>query len=102
MWLLAIVADQAHKHHRRARPTLQLSEHLRDPSDPTELPMGIDLAAALGRLTERQRLAITLHYYLGLPVAETADVMACSQGTVKSTLSDARSRLRALLGEDYA
>jgi RNA polymerase sigma-70 factor (ECF subfamily) len=32
-----------------------------------------------------------------LSVADTAAVMRCSEGTVKSTLSDARARLKPLL-----
>jgi DNA-directed RNA polymerase specialized sigma24 family protein len=44
---------------------------------------------------------VTLFYYLGLPVHEAALVMQCAPGTVKSTLSDARTRLESLLGEDY-
>ena len=77
------------------------------PEDGGPAPAGADAAAsvdlerALARLTSRQRLAVDLHYYLGLKLVEVAEVMRCSEGTVKSTLSDARGRLRALLGEDY-
>ena len=59
----------------------------------------MDVAAALARLSTRQREAVDLHYYAGLSVADTATVMGCSAGTVKSTLSDARARLRILLGD---
>ncbi len=55
----------------------------------------LDLARALTRLTDRQRLAVELHHVLGIPVAEVASVLGCAEGTVKSTLSDARKRLRA-------
>jgi RNA polymerase sigma-70 factor (ECF subfamily) len=61
-----------------------------------------EIHAALLELTVRQRAAIALFYYLDMPVKEVADVMHCSEGTIKSTLSDARRRLRKLLEEgDY-
>ena len=41
-----------------------------------------------------------LHYFVGLSVDETAGVMDCAPGTVKSTLHDARTRLRTMLGDD--
>ena len=97
-WLLAVVADQARKGHRRLRTRRE--QELEDrPVD--DRPADVDLARALCRLTARQRAAIELHYYLGLSVADIAQVLRCSDGTVKSTLSDARARLRAQLGEDY-
>jgi hypothetical protein len=34
------------------------------------------------RLTRRQRVAVELHYYGGLSVAECAQVMSCAEGTV--------------------
>jgi RNA polymerase sigma-70 factor, ECF subfamily len=97
-WLLAIVADQAHKRRRGLRPTTELVDVAADGPD---RDVDVDLRRALLALTPRQRTAIALHYYLGLPVADVAAVLACSAGTVKSTLSDARQRLRTLLGGDY-
>ncbi|HEX3811653.1 MAG TPA: RNA polymerase sigma factor [Mycobacteriales bacterium] len=96
-WLLAIVADQARKGHRRAsRPAVRSAVEQREDevADP-------DLERVLTGLTVRQRTVVVLHYYLGLPVADVAEVLTCSVGTVKSTLSDARARLRRELGEDY-
>jgi RNA polymerase sigma-70 factor (ECF subfamily) len=58
----------------------------------------IDLTHAVERLPPRQKLAVDCFYFVGLSVAETAAVMGCSEGTVKSTLSDARTRLRQALG----
>ncbi len=57
----------------------------------------LDVEYAVSRLSPRQRLAIDCFYFVGLSVADTAAVMGCSEGTVKSTLSDARERLRPLL-----
>jgi RNA polymerase sigma factor (sigma-70 family) len=98
-WLLAITADQARKARGRRRPSLALVEGpatggaAADPAAEERL----DLESALDRLSGRQRLAVDCVYYAGLSVAETAAVMGCTEGTVKSTLSDARARLRPLL-----
>jgi RNA polymerase sigma-70 factor (ECF subfamily) len=91
-WLLAITADQAGKARRRASSA-------RGPVSVEPPPAGPDpdLARAVATLSARQRLAVDCFYYAGLTVAETAAVMGCAEGTVKSTLSDARARLRPLL-----
>lgn len=96
-WLLAIVADQAAKRWRRLRPVPEAEQ----PAPSREPALALDLDRAIRSLTRRQQVVVNLYYYLGLPVAEAAVVMGCAEGTVKSTLSDARSRLRELLGEDY-
>jgi RNA polymerase sigma factor (sigma-70 family) len=92
-WLLAITADQAGKARRRAaRPLAALPDR---PSADEEARL--DVEHALSRLSARQRLAVDCMYFVGLTVAETAAVMGCAEGTVKSTLFDARARLRELL-----
>jgi DNA-directed RNA polymerase specialized sigma24 family protein len=94
VWLLAIVADQAGRTRRRRRPSVDVVAGVVAPVE-----RDVDLERALARLTRRQRLAVDLHYFVGLDMAETAQVMGCAVGTVKSTLSDARERLRRLLEE---
>jgi RNA polymerase sigma-70 factor (ECF subfamily) len=100
-WLLALTADQARKNRRRSarHATAELSDD--QPAAQTS-PRDIDVERALTRLSNRQQLVVALYYYLGLPVADTAVVMGCAEGTVKSTLADARARLRQELGDDYA
>lgn len=93
-WLLAITADQARR--ARRRPRLQPSAgHI--PATVRPIDDRLDLSWALERLPKRQRLAVDCYYFAGLSVAETAAVMGCAVGTVKSTLSDARTRLRLIL-----
>jgi RNA polymerase sigma-70 factor (sigma-E family) len=53
-----------------------------------------DLWTALGRLPRRQRATIVLRYYEGLSEAETAEVLGCTVGTVKSATSRALAKLR--------
>ncbi len=44
------------------------------------------------------RAAVVLRYWLELDVAETAAVMRCSRGTVKSQTACGLERMRLLLG----
>jgi RNA polymerase sigma factor (sigma-70 family) len=99
-WLYAIAADQAGKARRRgARRGLEPAAAAVPAAVPVEAPRDsrLDVERALVRLTDRQRLAVECHYFVGLSIAETAAVMGCAEGTVKSTLADARNRLRPML-----
>ena len=51
---------------------------------------------ALAQLPARQRAVLVLRYWADLPVAEVADILGCSEGTVTSTASRAAARLEAL------
>jgi RNA polymerase sigma factor (sigma-70 family) len=98
-WLLAITADQARQSRRRSNRRV-LSAMVRSDAHPIgEQDQQLDLERSVARLPARQRLAVECFYFSGLPVADTAAVMRCSEGTVKSTLSDARANLRQLLEE---
>jgi RNA polymerase sigma factor (sigma-70 family) len=100
-WLLTLVADRARKHHRSTARRLRLiSTPDAPPADDAQLERSLDLERAVVQLSPRQKLAVDLYYYLDLPIAEVATVMGCSEGTAKSTLADARTRLRTYLGDD--
>ena len=49
---------------------------------------------ALGRLPERQRVAVVLRFYEDLPEAQIAEILRCRPGTVKSRISRGLEALR--------
>ena len=59
-----------------------------------------ELARGFQRLSPEQRALIVLHFYLGLPMQETAEVVGLPVGTVKSRLFRATQQMRAALDAD--
>lgn len=107
-WLLRIVSNAA-RNRRVAttrRPTLSLEAVdewvSRDPDisvEHTALTRERDdaLLTAINQLRHDDRLVIACRYFLDLSEAETAAVMHCRPGTVKSRLSRSLKRLRTEL-----
>jgi len=61
---------------------------------------GGELWPLVATLPPRQRSTVALRFYEGLSVAETAAVLGCSPGTVKSNSHHALARLRAMIEHD--
>lgn len=59
-----------------------------------------EMERALARLSVEQRIAVVLHYYLGLSHPEIAEATGQPLGTVKSRLSRALDALQAALAAD--
>jgi RNA polymerase sigma-70 factor (sigma-E family) len=67
-----------------------------EPAPGAEPPVEVyDLMQALGRLPRRQRAAVVLRYVEDRTETDTAALMGCSVGTVKSQCSKALAKLRA-------
>jgi RNA polymerase sigma-70 factor (sigma-E family) len=58
------------------------------------------LAPVLARLPVRQRQVLVLRYFEDLSIEQTAELLGCTTGAVKSYTSRALSRLRAQLTEN--
>lgn len=110
-WLLQIVANEARNMRtargRRARLPFRLEQEVRV-GEANASPEYVVLAAvehrellhALGRLPRRHREVIACRYLLDLSEAETAGVLRCRRGTVKSRLARGLAGLRAELDEE--
>ena len=104
-WLLRIVANEAHNRRRsaarRERLSLRAAAEAR-PGDAVPSPEAALLArenqerllAAVERLSDDHRDAITCRFFLDLTEDETAAALRVRRGTVKSRVSRALARLR--------
>lgn len=68
---------------------------LADPSGRSDT--ALDVRAALQRLVPEQHAALVLMDMLGFPVADAAQILGVSEGTVKSRAARGRARLRPML-----
>jgi RNA polymerase sigma factor (sigma-70 family) len=111
-WLMTIVANEARTRGRCAarRARLQLREAAERtvsggaaPSPETAV-LTADatsaLAAAIDRMSRQDREVILCRHVLELSERETAAVLGCPPGTIKSRLSRALSRLRVMLEDE--
>ncbi|GAA2148880.1 SigE family RNA polymerase sigma factor [Glycomyces algeriensis] len=64
-----------------------------------EVDLRLTVLGALHLLSPRERATLVLRYWEQLSVAETAEAMGCSAGTVKSQTSRGLNKLRSALSE---
>ena len=62
----------------------------------------LDLRAAVAALPARQRATLVLRYYCDLNVEQSAEILGCSPGTVKSQTARALDAVRRALGPEHA
>ena len=107
-WLLRIVANEARNRRRAGGRRVRLELHAMEMTPP---PVGAPsseavvltaerdaaLRHALAALDDRDREVLYLRYFLDLSEAEMAAALRCRPGTVKSRLSRALMRLRAVV-----
>jgi RNA polymerase sigma-70 factor (sigma-E family) len=97
MLLNELLGERRTRARRRDRQHLMVAADQSHSVDPSER---LDLWASLCSLAPRQRAVLVLRYYEDLTETETAELLGCSRGTVKSQAHDALKTLRAWLGDD--
>jgi RNA polymerase sigma-70 factor (ECF subfamily) len=102
-WMFGIVKNawiDNRRAHRRERAIVGGDEGLAEVPDTAHSSVQdqLSIAAAMQRLPEEQRLAVSLVLIEGLSYQEAADIMEVPIGTLTSRLSRAREALTALLG----
>lgn len=90
---------RSHFRHRKVEQTYIQRESRRPARPPEQIGGREEMWDQLKRLNPRQRAAIVLRYYEDLTEAQTADVLGCAVGTVKSLVSRGLEQLRRGLRE---
>lgn len=97
-WIRRVAINRLRDDHRRRRRKQRALDRLAHESPTHTTDPEIDeFDRLLAALPRQQRATTALFYVAGLGIAEIADTLDIAEGTVKSHLHDARSRLRPLL-----
>lgn len=108
-WLYRMTVNVCLDSKRRRRPGMPI-EHAAEPQDtaldPEEALRAAQernlVEAALRQLPERERAAIVLRDLEGCSTAEAAGILGSSEGTVRSQISTARTKIRKFVAEQLS
>ncbi|WP_308012236.1 RNA polymerase sigma factor [Actinacidiphila acidipaludis] len=94
-------AARSRSRHQKLADAIFTVTALQEAADPIgELENSLAVWQAIDALPDRQHDVVLMRYSLGLTVPETAAVLGITEATVRSTVRDARRRLRAALDLD--
>ena len=98
-WIRTIAASKALMRYRREK--VREADELDDVAGPRhdDVPLRMDLEAAMARLPERSRAVVWLHDVEGYTHEEIAELMGRTASFSKSQLARAHQKLRGWLGE---
>lgn len=89
--------DETRRPWRREQPTEALPELAMDESIADPTAYRADLRRLLDLMPARQRAVLVLRFYDDLSVEQTAGILGCSQGAVKTLTARALEAIRRLL-----
>ena len=99
-WVRRVALNRLRNGRRNRRRREEILATIRPVAVEDMAPADLDLHRAIHALPDRMRETVCLHYLAGLSVDEVAVTLEIASGTVKSTLHDARARLRARLEDE--
>ena len=99
-WVRRVALNRASNVRRRRGREVVALRRVAAPEHVEETAIGGDerLWRHVRELPEQQRFAVVLYYVEDRSVAEVADILQCSEGSVKTHLSRARAALAQALG----
>lgn len=92
--LVTCAIDERRRPHRREHPIADVPDCPSSRDDHAEVDARLAARDALQALPPGQRAAVALRYWVGLDLAEVADLLGCSVGTVKSQSAKGLATLR--------
>lgn len=105
-WLFQILYRTAYRQLKKRKREI-LSEDMNIQTDATDGTTSLDriikteterqVSSAVGTLDFKHRTVVIMYYYNDMSTKEIAEVLGCTDGTVKSRLFTARKKLRAKL-----
>jgi RNA polymerase sigma-70 factor (ECF subfamily) len=99
-WVRTVALNRVRHRWRHASVVRRYQTKVPGPQGPVEVgPEHVAIVTALEAVDADQREAVVLHYLADLPVADIAAQLGVPEGTVKSRLSRARTRLAGLLDD---
>lgn len=107
-WLYRIAVNTLTDHLRKSRPTVDLDQIVERPDPRASVERLVlarrelaEIRAAVERLGDAQRTALTLRLGQGLRPSEISVAMGRSEGAVKLLIHRALSAIQAQLGDDH-
>lgn len=98
VWLDRIVVNCAIDALRREGRLRPLDDALAIAAEPVAAGADPELMQALRALRPERRAVVVMHYWLGYPLAEVAEILGVAEGTAHSRLSRALGELRTVMG----
>ena len=99
-WLIRVAVNACRDIQRRR--LRHPEEPLEDTELPAELKTDSGVLEALGKVPEKYRIVLTLHYVEGYTAAEIAPMIGKTQSAVKMRLQKGRQRLEEIYRKEFS